>query len=209
MQPKIPAEAMWELIRRKPGLYLGGCSITALYYTVNGYQWALATHRIENDHTFHLPSDFHDWVAYRLRFFEPTSGWKNMLLKACENEESAFRRFFELLDEHNTRNARVFALATCEKESVSKSGVEATSHSVELLTYTSDPGFFASSNQLTERWCQGYHPVFNRTDWTNLQMLGSAEKLTCRRFEILDPEVVERLEAEAAEYADGKRPFRD
>ncbi len=213
MQPKLTADEMWAWVRKKPGLYLGGCSVTALYHTISGYLWALDQHRIEQDDTFHLPDDFHDWVAYRLRLFGSTSGWKNMLLKACGNEEEAFRRFFDLLDEHKTRTAHVFAVAACEKESVSQRGAETSRHTVELVTYTDDPGFFEIREDLTEcRWLSRFHPLFERERWANLEIsserLGTTEKLTCRKFDILDQDIVSRLEAEAAAYDNGHSPFR-
>lgn len=204
---------MWAWVRKKPGLYLGGCSVTALYHTVSGYLWALDQHRIEHDDTFRLPDDFHQWVAYRLRFFESTSGWKSMLLKACGNEEAAFLRFFELLDEHKTRTARVFAMATCEKGSASESGVDTSRHTVELVTYTVDPGFYVVCQELNEgRWLRYFHRLFERDRWTNLltpsERLGTTEKLICRKFDIPDQDIVRRLEAEAAAYDNGHSPFR-
>ena len=92
-----------EKIRKRPGLFLGERSITALY------QLAVGIHGMENDAGFQLPSDFNNWVAYRFHYKESTSGWKNMILGVCENESDAFSRFFALLDEHSTRKATVVA----------------------------------------------------------------------------------------------------
>jgi hypothetical protein len=135
-----------DKIRKRPGLYLGECSVSALYHTIGGYNLALGLHGIENDTSLRLPNDFNDWVAYRLHYKESTSGWKNMILGISQNEAAAFSRFFELLDQHATRKCRVVAkLIGCQKTyTVGSEGLERIERypaSISLVTYTDDPGF--------------------------------------------------------------------
>src|SRR5687767_5898224 len=105
--PVVPD--LLEKIRKRPGMYLGECSLSALYHTIAGYTLALGVHGIESDTSLRPPDDFNDWVAYRLHYKESTSGWKNMILGVSGNEAAAFNRFFELLDQHATRQSRVIA----------------------------------------------------------------------------------------------------
>jgi hypothetical protein len=42
---------------------------------------------------------FNDWVAEKLGFTESTSGWCNMISEGTGNDEQAYHRFFQLLDE--------------------------------------------------------------------------------------------------------------
>ena len=89
-----------DVIRQKPGLFIGEQSISQLWGFLNGFQHALRA--VENpfdpsDPPFH---EFHDWIAARYGFEESTSGWRSMLLKTLLGDETAaFERFFLELDE--------------------------------------------------------------------------------------------------------------
>ena len=119
-----------ERVRERPGMYIGSCSLTALFYWIEGYNFALTNHKIGSDSNYLLPIDFNDWVAYRLHYYESTSGWRNMILKACRDEVKGFKKFFQLLDEYKTRQVKM----------VARWVRNATSYS--LIAYTDDPGFF-------------------------------------------------------------------
>ncbi len=141
-----------ERIRQRPGMYLGERSLTALRSTLAGYELALGLHRIEGDLSMRLPVGFNDWVAYRQHFYEPTSGWKNMILSKSQSEAVAFDRFFELLDQFTDRKSRIVAkLADVRKTyTVSSGGTEQTERypaNISLVTFTDDPGFFAQSDE--------------------------------------------------------------
>jgi hypothetical protein len=102
---KIKGGGLLEVIRERPAMCLGQRSLSALSQYPQGYWMALSVHDIQS--VFPLPQDFHDWVAYRLHFYESTSGYKNMILKRVPEESAALDRFFELLDEHKNRKPRI------------------------------------------------------------------------------------------------------
>jgi hypothetical protein len=148
--PAVPD--LLEKIRRRPGMYLGECSLTSLYHTIGGYALALGVHEIENDTTLRLPDDFNDWVAYRLHYKESTSGWKRMILGVSGDGAAGFIRFFELLDQHTARKCRVVAklIGFQKTYAVSSGGHERTERyptGISLIAYTDDPGFFAVSDE--------------------------------------------------------------
>ena len=150
---KIKSGGLLDVIRERPALYMGEHSLSALWHFFNGYVTALRFYDIQTKPT--LPPDFHDWVAYRLHFYESTSGYKNMILKHVPDERAALDRFFELLDEHRNRKPEVVATARCDKKfsrhTLKDGGGEhvhvGTFPSIlSLIAYTDDPGFFVSAD---------------------------------------------------------------
>ena len=86
-----------DAIRKRPAMYLGHASLTALYNFYVGYQTACGLHQIQDDRLgLEIPTDFNDWVAYRTHFRESTSGWCNMIVSTSELEEKALHRFFSV-----------------------------------------------------------------------------------------------------------------
>src|SRR4051794_31569707 len=97
-------------IRKRPAMYLGEYSLSALSHFISGYCFALDTHAIlRSSDPVALPRDFHDWTAYRLHFKESTSGCRNTILNHVGSEIDAFDRFFTLLDEYNARSPHLVA----------------------------------------------------------------------------------------------------
>ena len=93
-----------ETIRKRPGMYLGSKSITALMNFIHGYQFAMCERREFDDASTDLfPLDFwfmHEYTALLYGFYESTAGWRNHILQNCGgDEEKALFRFFELFDE--------------------------------------------------------------------------------------------------------------
>jgi hypothetical protein len=125
-----------------------------------------------NADPFLVPPEFHDWVAYRLHYYEPTSGWCNMIHGRTDTEQDAIHRFFELLAEFKTRTPNVVAKLTGCKETYCEQSCEGHSEelilgpliertfpdSISLVTYTDDPGFFAYSDTSDVFPFQGYFP---------------------------------------------------
>ena len=94
---------MIDIIRKRPGAYLGSNSITALMHFIDGYQFAereLAVCR--KGELFPLPFPYmHEYAGYRLKSCY-TVGWRDQILRFCNgDEEAAFWKFFEIYDEFN------------------------------------------------------------------------------------------------------------
>ena len=97
---KFDVYELIDLIRAKPGMYLGCCSLTRLRAFIDGYKFA--ANQCDGEVIEH-PSlfDFHDWVTRRFGLKESTPGWCELILAECErNEARAFNRFIELTDEY-------------------------------------------------------------------------------------------------------------
>ncbi len=138
-------------------MYLGERSLSYLYHFITGY----SMHRAEAPNL--LPTDFHQWVAYKLHYLESTSGYRNMILNRFPNEDEAFGRFFELLDDHRSRTPRTVArirahpiepdifrvVPGTEEKTRARVAVE-----VNLVTYTDDPGFFVVHEDLSADYPQ-------------------------------------------------------
>jgi hypothetical protein len=157
-------ESVLDRLRKHPGLYLGECSLTALWHFISGYGQALATHAIpyESD-PLALPRDFHDWVAYRLHFKESTSGWRNMILGRVGSEKEGLDQFFTLLEEYNARKPHLVARLVGIQKSYSRICGDVTEQlqypaSISLVTYTDDPGFFVLSDTDDEFPGNGFFP---------------------------------------------------
>jgi len=161
-------ESVLEAIRKRPAMYLGVYSLSALRHFISGYSFALDTHAIRDaSDPLTLPRDFHDWVAYRLRFKESTSGWCNMILNRAGSENDAFDRFFTLLDEYRVRSPHLVAKLVGYRKSYLRTCGDVTEQlqyppSISLVTYTDDPGFFASSDTDDEFPYEGF---FSCIDW--------------------------------------------
>lgn len=146
---EIKAGHLLDVIREKPALYLGEHSLTGLWHFLHGYRLAEQVHQIEA--VRQLPNDFHDWVAYRLHYFESTSGWRRMILDQVPDERAALERFYELLDQHRARQPRVVATVqghrrmykTLEQgQDPSEATQKLMPETMTLVAYTDDPGLF-------------------------------------------------------------------
>ena len=140
-------------------MYVGRKSLRALRDFIYGYQMACNIHSIEKDELgLNFPHGFHDWVAYRTHYRESTSGWCNMILETTDSEEQAIDRFFELLEEYARRTPKVVAEILGPTSNIETGlGVPIPPPSkVELVQYTTDPGFFALYNN--EQWHDQFYP---------------------------------------------------
>ncbi|MEM1098803.1 MAG: hypothetical protein AAGH92_08435 [Planctomycetota bacterium] len=160
-----------DCIRQRPAMFFDRKSLTALRHFHLGYQMGCCQQEVDDDRLLLIPSDFHDWVAYRTHYNSSTSGWCNMILETSGSEELAFDRFFELLDEHANREATVVArLRNSQRQFSSTAGTQNGEFrtyrfpaSIALVTYTDDPGFFAISEVEGEYFpFQRFYPCL---DW--------------------------------------------
>lgn len=87
-----------DLIRVRPGMWIGYLEITRLELFIAGFQTGvLAAHASLDDETPAFQG-FHEWVAARLGRTKNGHGWSSMLLEACGTEHAAFERFWLELD---------------------------------------------------------------------------------------------------------------
>ncbi len=169
---------MLDDLRQRPALYIGAKTLTGLYHFLGGYQFARIEHNVA-DNALSLPGDFHDWVAYRLHFNQPTSGWHSMILSKTSIESDAFDQFFALLDEHSARVPCVRAKLRGIRRSytATTNGVSRQMYypdTISLVTYTDDPGFFVYSDDTSLAFPR--HPFFPSIEWlTNWLDVGRAD----------------------------------
>jgi hypothetical protein len=87
-----------DLIRTRPGMYIGGQTVSLMAYHIAGYEAACRWKGVEEslDPPWY---DFHEYVRERTGFGESTSGWSNMLLQHCGGDGAkALALFFTMLD---------------------------------------------------------------------------------------------------------------
>ena len=161
---------MFESFRRRPAMFTGEYSLKSLGTYLDGYRFAMEMHGLlDRSDPFLIPYEFHDWVAYRLHFYESTSGWVNMIRDRTSSEQEAIERFFGLLDEFKVRTPKVVARihcpgltyleGSCERDDNEVVFVERPyPDSISLVTYTDDHGFFAYSDTSDTFPAKGYHP---------------------------------------------------
>jgi len=186
-------QELLPLIRKRPEMYMGERSLSALWHLINGYQLGFVASGGSIDSAQALPDDFHAWVAYRLHFKESTSGWRNMILNVATDEAKAFFRFFELYDEHEARKAHVFAkLLDIQKTyrvgTEGQETVEWYPKSLSFVTYTTDPGFFVYSDEPGIPWHDRFYPLL---DWFETFHNIERSQLT-----VIDPVTFARLNAD-------------
>ncbi len=151
-------------------MYTGENTLSSISAFLAGYECAL--HNVDDTPARVLPREFHDWVAYRLHFYEATSGWCNMICERTSSNQQAIDRFFALLDEYEARKPHLVAKLIGHKRTYTQSKCHHEADqiiwdppvtreypdSISLVTYTDDPGFFAYSDDTNVFPGQGYFP---------------------------------------------------
>ncbi len=90
--------ALIDQIRKRPAMYFGANSITALQNFINGYTYACYAQEIQENECPRW-GDFHEFVRAKTGFYESTSGWCNMILDVNDRDEAkALTMFFVLFD---------------------------------------------------------------------------------------------------------------
>ncbi|WP_202924896.1 hypothetical protein [Myxacorys almedinensis] len=88
-----------DKIRVKPGMYIGGTSVTDLFMFLGGYKIAQQEFGVaftEAEKRFYR--EFQPWLQRRLGMTTSRS-WAKMLEFRSINQQEAFESFFKLLDE--------------------------------------------------------------------------------------------------------------
>ncbi len=136
MSSQTPKEAnrslygWFHLIRQKPPMYLGECSVTRLFLFVTGLEFGVHSCDClmrDRDNFFF---GFNPWVAQRLNHPESTTGWAQMILDRSANEAEALEHFFILLDEFK-KETNGEAFSPCSTDNIDPS--DATSSSIPLI----------------------------------------------------------------------------
>ena len=103
-------------MERRPGMWLGECTLKAFCTFLMGYQSSLVDRGFDDDI---LPSyEFFEWVKDKLGYYESTAGWANMILASTmglnpktikwedydkevsiEQHLSSIKKFYELVEE--------------------------------------------------------------------------------------------------------------
>jgi hypothetical protein len=85
-----------ESFRNKTEMYIGEKRISSLKSFFDGIYYSFEIHNIEEENIF---KGFNEWTAKYFNWKESTAGWKNIILKECENDEKkAVDKFFEIYD---------------------------------------------------------------------------------------------------------------
>jgi hypothetical protein len=89
-----------ELIKWRPGLFIGNRKITTLWDFLKGYEMALRLNKFQ-EKSFPDFALFSTWIKGRIKSeFDLSAGWYYHLLKFFkDDEEKAFEYFFELIEE--------------------------------------------------------------------------------------------------------------
>ncbi|MEH2296042.1 hypothetical protein [Nostoc sp.] len=87
-----------EMMRPRPGMYLGQRSLTALRGFIDGYDLASWESGILLEEETPPFRQFHDWIARYYKWNESTAGWKNIILREVGDEAKACDVFFELIE---------------------------------------------------------------------------------------------------------------
>lgn len=89
-----------DMVRKRPGMFLGSNSISALRNFLDGYHTAELEYAIYRTGNF-FPLSFqymHEYTGYRLHD-RSSMGWNGQILKVCNGaEDVALQKFFELYD---------------------------------------------------------------------------------------------------------------
>lgn len=118
---------------------------------------------------YEAPHDFNHWVAYRLHS-ELTDHWTKLFHWQNVGEEEGFDLFMRLLDEYISRVPKCVAKFSMRGRRFGQwvsNDEQAINYPDEVLlvTYTSDPGFFAYSNDPVKHFpAEGFFSSIERLE---------------------------------------------
>ena len=90
-----------EEFRKRPGMYIGGNGISALYFFIAGIHQAIFNYRLDEEFNrdIWLKHSFREWIVNHFDRGSTTAGWMHIILEEnAGNEQVALRNFFELYD---------------------------------------------------------------------------------------------------------------
>ncbi len=166
-------------IEKRPKMYFREVNTLALESFISGFH---AGHECNSKHEecgvceFH---QFHDWVKCRLHSDKTGLSWRDLLLEHYD-DEIAFKKFFELVDEFKNRNFEIIAellntKIVCRQEVGGEAKQIPITSKIQLGKYTDDPGYWLKISGLDECRLSGFYrdleflEMFigiSRADWT-------------------------------------------
>ncbi len=157
-----------QKMRLRPGMWFSKPSLYSLDSFLGGYGTALDYMQVVDPEFDDFSKNFHDWVAYRLQYYESTMGWAGMIENSMESMSEKFELFFQLEEEFHARKARRVAtvkpstritiLRYNEHKEVIYEGPASTPELLEIVRYTDDPGMFLVSKTHPDYLAYGYCP---------------------------------------------------
>ncbi|MCL1464585.1 hypothetical protein [Argonema galeatum] len=97
---EVQSEYLYEMlqeIKKRPGMYLGKCSITRLRMLLDGYglaQCELGLPRTDQEREF---NGFQDWIQQKFNITS-SHGWDSIILFYSADERDALDNFFKLFE---------------------------------------------------------------------------------------------------------------
>ena len=87
-----------DVIERKPAIFIGEASISALFWTINGFRLAVGAFDVAIGLEEPPFRGFHDFVANAYGYRSSSAGWRAMLLEQSHGDEhAAYDAFFTIL----------------------------------------------------------------------------------------------------------------
>ncbi len=98
--------SLFDDIEEKPGMFLGGKSLTALRHFVSGFEWGTyqMQHSSWQNGQERAYSEFLAWCQHHKRM---SGGWFSSLSSEVEDEEAKFDRFYRLLKEYRSKKPKL------------------------------------------------------------------------------------------------------
>lgn len=84
-----------QQIKQKPGMYIGKPSLHLLQAYLNDY---VAYHNETNDPNYFFMPEFQEYIQRRFNI-TTTHSWANIITFYSNNDDDAFNRFYQLLEE--------------------------------------------------------------------------------------------------------------
>ena len=135
-----------EQIEKRPQMYFSEVCTLALETFLIGFRLGHSCSEGRNNCKICEFEEFHDWVKCRLSADKTGVSWRHLLLERYD-DETAFKKFFEFVNEFRGREFKLIANLS-EKNLIcrqlTKEGEKKISitSKIQLGKYTDDPGFW-------------------------------------------------------------------
>ena len=116
-----------EVIRKRPGMYLGENSISKMETFLNGYHMAFSLNDVNGTGKSIIPLPFKFFDCYLKCKYKETGnmGWCHIILKHTDgNEEEGLRKFFQLIDGFKAVKLCQYSYAKLSNENIQFHNIE-------------------------------------------------------------------------------------